>query len=257
MRRLPLLFLLLFLAAAPTVPADLAETPYIERVFSQGERIEYTLSWLGIAGGEAVITVTPGKGRFTIHTLARTLGAIGRLYPVRDEIETVVSSADFSTLRFEKRLNERGREKHVETRFDPRRKVAIREGEEIPYEPPIYDPLSSIYYIRTLDLSPGKKHTMTIIADSEIYEIEAEVLRREEIDVQGSRFRTVVVEPKMRKGGIFRDENNRLLIWYTDDARRIPIRIRSELEFGSITATIRKSRLAEGGEVPSGKQKSQ
>ena len=241
MRRL--LLLVLFFLPSTLLAADVEKASYVERVFSQGERIEYTLSWLGMAGGEAVITVTPGEGRFTIHTLARTLGAIGRLYPVRDEIETVVSSANFSTLRFEKRLNERGREKHVETIFDPKRKVATRKGEEIPYEPPILDPMSSIYFIRTLDLTPGKKHKMTIIADSEIYEIEAEVLSRQVIDVQGSRFRTVLVEPKMRKGGIFRDENNRLLIWYTDDARRVPVRIRSELAFGSITATIRSSRL--------------
>lgn len=241
MRRLFLLFLFLLPSTLPA--ADIETASYIDRVFSQGERIEYTLAWLGVAGGDAVITVTPGEGRFTIHTLARTLGAIGRLYPVRDEIETIVSSANFSTLRFEKRLSERGREKHVETIFDPKRKVATRKGVEIPYEPPILDPMSSIYYLRTLDLTPGKKHMMTIIADSEIYEIEAEVLAREEIEIQGSRFRTVVVEPKMRKGGIFRDENNRLLIWYTDDARRIPVRIRSELAFGSITATIRNSRL--------------
>jgi hypothetical protein len=237
MRRLFLLFVLLL---PSTLPAD---ATYVDRVFSQGERIEYTLTWLGMAGGEAVITVTPGEGRFTIHTLARTLGAIGRLYPVRDEIETVVSSSNFSTLRFEKRLNERGREKHVETLFDPKRKVATRQGEEIPYEPPIFDPMSSIYYLRTLDLTPGKIHRMKIIADSEIYEIEAEVLAREEIEIKGNRFRTVLVEPKMRKGGIFRDENNRLLIWYTDDSRKVPVRIRSELAFGSITATIRSSRL--------------
>jgi hypothetical protein len=252
MRRLiPLFFF--FLLPSSIVAADVEKGSYIERVFSQGERIEYTLTWLGVAGGEAVITVTPGEGRFTIHTLARTLGAIGRLYPVRDEIETVVSSANFSTLRFEKRLNERGREKHVATLFDPKRKVATRLGEEIPYEPPIFDPMSSIYYLRTLDLTPGKKHMMTIIADSEVYEIAAEVLAREEIEIQGSRFRTVLVEPKMRKGGIFRDENNRLLIWYTDDARRVPVRIRSELAFGSITATIRNSRL--GSQAPAGKSK--
>lgn len=249
--------LLTLFLAVPATAADLEATPYIEKVFTQGERIEFTLSWLGIVGGKAVMTVKPEPDRFTIHTLAVSEGAIGRMYPVRDEIESVVSRSDFSTIHFSKRLRERGREKNRETFFDREKKIATYRDREISYEPPVFDPMSSVYYIRTLDLSPGKTHAITLVADAKIYEMEAEVLRRETLDVQGSQFRTVLVEPKMREGGIFRDSNNRLLIWYTDDERRIPIRIRSELEFGSITATIRSARLLNGGGEAAGNRKSQ
>jgi hypothetical protein len=47
----------------------------------------------------------------------------------------------------------------------------------------------------------------------------------------------------MRHGGIFRDENNRLVIWFSDDQRRIPVRIRSYLAVGTITASLQSSEL--------------
>jgi hypothetical protein len=32
----------------------------------------------------------------------------------------------------------------------------------------------------------------------------------------------------------------RLFIWYSDDERRLPLRIRTEVKFGSVTATLNK-----------------
>jgi hypothetical protein len=243
-------------AALPlgAVKVDLNATPYLERVFTDGERIEYSLSWLGVVGGSAVMTVDPRGEVIRIDSIAKSEGAIGRMYPVRDVIRSLITRADFSTIRFEKTLNERGRHKKELTELDPRTGTGKRKGEEFTYTAPILDPLSSIYYIRTLDLTPGKRHTMRLLADGDEYEIEAIVLRRENLKIDGMTFDTWLVEPKMTKGGIFRDESNRLLIWFTADARRVPIRIRSELEFGNITATLRRSRLgpfaadAEGGE---------
>jgi len=63
---------------------------------------------------------------------------------------------------------------------------------------------------------------------------------RETLNTPFGTFKAVSVEPRMKgRGGLFRDDNSRLLIWYTDDARHLPLRIRSELKFGSITATLR------------------
>lgn len=223
--------------------ADLDATPYLDLVFTNGERIEYSLSWLGVVGGTAVMTVDPSKDVIRITSEAKTQGAIARLYPVRDIIRTLITRDNFSTLRYEKTLNERGRSKQELTELDPRSGKGRRKGKEFTYRAPVLDPLSTIYYLRTLDLTPGKRHTMRLLADGKDYEIEAVVHAREKIDVEGQLFDTWLVEPKMTQGGIFRDENNRLLIWFTADARRVPVRIRSELEFGSITATLRRTRL--------------
>ena len=223
--------------------AEAERSSYLSRVFESGEEIVYSLSWLGVVGGTATMTVDPSAKTIRFYSLAESQGFLGKLYPVRDEIESVVDRSSFSTLRFEKELDERGRVKTEVTVVDPKKGIARHEEKEIAFEAPIYDPLSSIYYLRTLDLTPGKVHLLTMIADGKIYELEVDVIRREKLRIDGTVFDTILVEPKMRRGGIFRDENRRLLIWYTADERRVPVRIRSELEFGNITATIRSSRL--------------
>jgi hypothetical protein len=103
----------------------------------------------------------------------------------------------------------------------------------------VFDPLSLIYHIRDLDLTPGNSHRFAVFADGKLYTLQANVTGRQTLETPAGRFNTVIVEPKMQGGGVFRDEDARLTIWYTDDARHIPVRIRSEVKVGTITATLR------------------
>ena len=223
---------------------QLGTTEYLSNVFTRGEVLNFSLSWLRMSGGTARMVLEPrDDGQIRIESVAESNSLFAKLYPVRDEIESIVTREDFSTLRFEKNLNERNRRKSELTVIDPEKRIALRKGKEIPVPNPVMDPLSTIYYLRTLDLTPGKKHTFTVIADGKVYQLQADVLYKETIGTGAGTFRTIVVEPKMRKGGIFRDENNRLVIWYTDDEKRIPARIRSYLSVGTITASLQSSEL--------------
>jgi hypothetical protein len=58
----------------------------------------------------------------------------------------------------------------------------------------------------------------------------------------------VLVEPAMESGGKTRDE--KMSIWYSDDERRIPVRIRSEVKVGAITATLKAVRNGAGPAEP-------
>jgi len=51
------------------------------------------------------------------------------------------------------------------------------------------------------------------------------VLARQTISVPAGRFRTIVVQPVFRSRGLF-GRGGQALIWITDDAERIPVRIR-------------------------------
>jgi len=89
-----------------------------------------------------------------------------------------------------------------------------------------------------------------VYADSKVYTLEANVLRTETIGTPAGTFQTVVVEPKMLAGSIFKDEGT-MTIWFTNDPRHIPVRIRSELKVGSITANLRGISAGVGGTEPS------
>jgi len=179
-----------------------------------------------------------GEDRIRITSVGKSSPGFSRIFKVRDEIETIVSKEDFSTLRYTKRLDEQGDKIEETTTIEDG--VATRKRRKIKkvdVPRPVFDPISVIYHIRTLDLSPGNTHDFTLIADGKVYNVHAVVVRREVLNTPAGRFNTVVIEPRMSASGVVREE--RLWIWYSDDERKLPVRIRTEVSFGAITATLR------------------
>ncbi len=187
------------------------------------------------------MTIAPISGdRLRITSIAKSGTFFSHFFKVRDEIESIVGNDDFSTLQYHKMLQEGSKRKDELTVIDERHKVAIRKGKTVAVPQPVFDPISLMYYVRGLDLTPGKVHNFTIVADGKVYDVAAHVVERQTIGVPAGTFKTILVEPQMESSaGVFKDEQKRLLIWYTDDARHIPVRIRSDLKIGSITVSLR------------------
>ena len=230
--------LLAIVAVATMLDASPAPAP-VEEAFRKGETLDYIVTWMKVTGGTARMTVAPlDDSRLRITSVARTSGSFGRFFRVRDEIETVVDARDFSTLRIRKKLDERGDKLEETTTFEDG--VATRKRthtRRVPVPRPVLDPISVIYHIRTLELAPGKTYEFTLYADLKLYHVNARVVRREQVQTPAGTFNCVLIEPEMASGGIARDE--RLFIWYTDDDRRIPVRIRTEVKFGSVVASLK------------------
>lgn len=225
----------LLLAAA--VAAALFQHP-IEETFVRGETLDFSVSWMKVTGGTARMTIAPlDADRYRITSVVRSGGGIGRLFRIRDEIETIVSRDRFSTLSYTKRLDERGDKMEEKTVVEDGVATRTRKKvKKIPVPYPVLDPFSVIYHVRRLDLTPGNSWEFTLIADGKVYNVHARVMRRETIQTPAGTFKTVMVEPQMISGGVAREE--RLFIWYSDDERRLPVRIRTEVKFGAVTANL-------------------
>ncbi len=213
----------------------------MDAIYNAGETLDYDLSWSRISGGAARMTIGPiYPDRWRITSVAKSGTFFSHFFKVRDEIESVVSTRDFSTIEYHKVLAEGSKRKDELTVIDFKDNIAIRKGKAIPVTRPIFDPLSMWYYLRDLELTPGKVYTFTIIADGKIYTVAANVGKRETLTTPAGTFNTVVVEPKMEaEAGVFKDEQRRLQIWFSDDARHIPVRIQSDVKIGSIVVTLK------------------
>jgi len=237
---------------ATVLAAAMITTTPVEEIYSQGETLDYTVTWMKVTGGTARMTISPtgdDNSRYRITSVAKSSGGFGRLIRIRDEIETIVDRRDFSTLRITKRLDERGDKLNEVTTIEDgvaTRKRHMTRRVNVPR--PILDPISVIYYFRTFELEPGKTYALTLYADLKVYTVHANVLRRETIVTPAGRFDCLVVEPEMISGGKEREE--RLLIWYSDDERHVPVRIRTEVKFGSVTATLRNVSSGAAGTDP-------
>jgi hypothetical protein len=216
----------------------------VEQAFTNGETLDYNIHWMKITAGTARLTVGPlqgEEGAFRVTSVAKSSPGFARIFQVRDEIEAIVARHDFSTLRYTKRLDEDGEKKHEVTTIENGVATRVRKRVTKTRVPrPVLDPISVVQYLRTLDLTPNKRYELTLVADSKLYQVHTKVLRRETVETPAGTFRTVVVEPTMEIGGVARD--GRLFIWYSDDERHIPVKIRTEIKIGAITATLRSVR---------------
>ena len=214
----------------------------LTQVYIDGETLDYDLVWLRITGGSARMTIAPANDiSYRLTSIGKSSKTFARIYTVRDQIETYVSRDTFSTLNYRKKLKEGSNSKDETTVIDPSTHIATRRGDEyIPVPPIVFDPLSLIYYMRGFPLKVGEVQRFTIIADGKLRDVEARTVRTESLDTPAGKFNCLVVEPHMDAAGIFReDAKSQMTIWYTDDWRHIPVRIRSDAKIGAITATLR------------------
>ena len=244
------------LAATAAAPA-----PRIDPVFANGETLDYSLTWLKLSGGAARFTIGLAPGapeRLRITSVARSSSGFARIYRVRDEIVSFVDRVLFTTITYEKHLREGTSKKDDVTTVDRAHGLIVRRrpgkaDKVVHTTEPVFDPISLIYQFRRLDLSPGSHVHFMVTGDGKLYAVDADVVAREDITTPLGTFRTVAVQPQMSAGGLFADEDSKLTIWYSDDVRHLPVRIRSDVKIGSITATIKGVRAGVTGIEPNSK----
>ena len=81
----------------------------LDKHFAAGETLDFTLSWLAISAGSARMTVGPANepGKIWMTSVAESASGFSRIYRVRDELESIVSRDNFSTVYFRKRRGRR------------------------------------------------------------------------------------------------------------------------------------------------------
>ena len=75
--------------------------------------------------------------------------------------------------------------------------------------------------------------------------MEVIVHRKETIEVEAGKFKCIVVEPIIRGEGLFKKKGS-LRIWLTDDEKKIPVQMKSEVFVGDITTELIKIEGVEG-----------
>jgi hypothetical protein len=213
--------------------------------FGVGERLEFEIKYGFISAGTATLgipeTVTErGYECYRIVSLAESNAFFSAFFTVRDVAESYLDTRELVPRRFEKRLREGDFRAHDIVLFDHDKHVAIypKRGDRlVPISVGAQDILSSLYYVRMMDLTVGRSTFIDNHADKKNYALEIKVLRRERVKVPVGRFDCLVVEPVMRGAGLF-SHQGRLTVWLTDDAARIPVLMKSKIMVGSITAVL-------------------
>jgi hypothetical protein len=214
--------------------------------FKVPEKLIYDLTWAGIKAGTASLELKNDGEITRIISTAHSAQWISIFYTVDDRVQSTLSNNPSplgQPLSYRIKLREGRHRRDKEVIFDRSQNKATyinhisNEKKEVDLCEDVFDPLSAFYYLRTLTLIPGKSVYVSIFDSKKVWNVEVKVLRRERVSLPVGTFDTVVVKPLMKSEGIFYRKGE-ILIWLTDDANHIPIRMQTKVAVGHVNATL-------------------
>ena len=235
MRRLSvILFLALLPGSSATIAQDKPDSPPF-----LGETLRFGMTILGVAGGEMTLSAAPselsGRPAYKFEMSVISNDFLSKFFLVRDTIVSWIDPKSFRSLRYEKHSVEGKRVRDELTEFDYEKGVAHYDGAPVPLDEATLDTLSSVYYLRTLNLDGDKPIALQVFS-AKPRTLQVEIQGRESLTVPAGRFQTVRVEPKSAGSGLM---GRNLVLWLTDDARRIPVQLRSKLKVGTLVGKLK------------------
>lgn len=201
--------------------------------FAPGEAAIYQVKLGGVAVGRGamrVLGVETVDGHPTFHTRMEISGGIP-LARVEDRYDSWIDTDGLFSRRFHQNIKEVRYKRERRYDFFPERRSFRRtdngETGELPTDRPL-DDISFLYYARTLPLRVGETYTLNRYFKGDGNPVVLRVLRKETVRVPAGTFETVVVRPIIRTKGLF-GEGGEAEVYFTDDARRIPVLVRSRV----------------------------
>lgn len=241
-----MLLCFLFLSVFLTTWTYAEEKTFISVEPTVVERFEYDLSWLGIKAGTAFFEMV-GESNRVIRSAADSVDWISKFYKVEDRAYSELGD-DGIPHHFETWLQQGKYRSHKETFFENKqiRYIDHQKGKKLQKktEKLYYDVLSGFQHLRTMELVPGDSIFLNIFDSGKMEKVEVKILRRENLDIASKTVKTIVIQPALTTEGLFR-HTGKILIWLTDDARRVPLKIQTKVVVGSVTALMVKERVGD------------
>jgi len=228
------------LAAASPVAAVGGRAPV---PFTVGEQLTYRATFGVIPAGTArmrVDGVETVRGRPAYHVVFTLDGGVP-FFRVHDRYDSWIDVQTLSSLRHVQQISE-GRYKRTTTYEIYPERGTYEQGDST--HPSVSHPLddgSFIYAVRTAGIRVGETRSDDRYFRPDRNPVVLTGLRQESVQVGAGNYFATVVRPTIKANGIF-SEHGEAQVWFSDDARRYPVLLRSKfskftlkLELESVT----------------------
>jgi len=218
-----------------------------QSAFGVGERLVFDVGYGFFTAGEAVMTIPKtdtmfGRPCYQVLFTVNSTPTFSWIYKVEDRYETLLDVTGLFPWKFVQTVREGKYKRDFSAVFDQVNNIAYAEDKHYPIPPYVHDVVSAFYYIRTLDYSAsriGQKSMLENFYKDSTYSLAVKFLGRQRIEVDAGTYDCIILEPLIKEGGLFKSEG-RVLVWLTDDERKIPIKVSTKVIIGSIDAELRE-----------------
>ncbi|HHZ15691.1 MAG TPA: DUF3108 domain-containing protein [Candidatus Cloacimonetes bacterium] len=222
--------------------------------FRDGEKLVFTVKYGIVSAAEATLEAKSssmnGRSAWNLSTDARTYPFFDAFFKVRDRVDSWWDKETLLPIKYTKNLQEgKYRQRRIHT-FDHSnnttnyQKYSFRQGiyksEDMKMLANSQDVLSAFYHVRNQNLKPKQRLRVNITSDGRTMNTEIIVHRREKVKTIFGDINCLVIEPKLISGAVFK-QTGRIIIWITDDAYKIPVKMESAVSFGSFVAELKEA----------------
>jgi hypothetical protein len=213
--------------------------------FDIGEKLVFDINYGFVTAGKAYMEI-PGyefyndRKCYRVECKVNSLPFFSTFYKVEDKYLSLIDIGGIFPWKFEQHIREGGYKRDFTADFDHLNGKVITTKGTYKIKPFVFDIISAFYYTRTLDFSgmkPGNKIYLENFYKDTTHSLEVKFKGRQTIEVDAGEFRCIIVEPIIKEGGLFKTEGT-ILIWLTDDEKKIPVMVKSKILIGSITAEL-------------------
>ena len=217
------------------------------KAFGLGERLIFDLKYGFVKAGVAEMFVPAirkinGRAVYLIRFFVSSTPTFDLFYKVRDNYATYLDTVGLFPWRFEQHIREGKYKRDYAAFFDQAKHIAVTSEGVFKMPPYVNDIVSAFYFFRTLDFS-GKQKGDTIrlqnFYKNKVYPLAVVYLGKTSVEVEAGKFNCILLEPKIIKGGLFKSTGS-ILIWLTDDERKMPVKVETKIIIGSVVAELSK-----------------
>lgn len=212
--------------------------------FPTGEKLEYRGGWQFYASA-ATLKLSAveqrefaGRPAWHFQAQATTLNPLRYIFILDDQFDSYSDTADLGSRQYEAYIREQNKHEDRISRMSHEGEPAGTNGAVVLVPNGTRDPLSALYFLRTVDWARTPVVTMPVFDGKQLYEIRARrALTMERVEVPAGNYSVSRVTVRVYDRG--RELTNvRVAILLANDSARTPVLIEAELPFGAVRAEL-------------------
>ena len=207
------------------------------------EKLIYDINFRRFNAGEAKfetkVDTFANHTVYKITSITKTNKFLDRFYKIRDKINLWVNYEDFSLLKAKKNIHQGNYKKKHSISIDYKRSKAVFNNKEINVNSKVYDPISAIFFYRTLDFSKIQDYSFTSFESGKLKDISIKVYKTEIIKNSLGKFECYVLRPYSKDGKPIFKNKGQMTIWISKN-EKLPIKIEQNTSVGKLTMNLKK-----------------
>ncbi|MBC7900988.1 MAG: DUF3108 domain-containing protein [Saprospiraceae bacterium] len=219
-------------------------------------KINKIIRGIGVADLTFTVGKAPESENYLVKSSARSKGTLLKLFRFSflQEIDSTIGIRDFHILKTVKHDVQKERVRNSEAVFDygEKRVTYVETDPKEPMRPPrtiaskidnrTHDLVSGIYSLRMLPLAVGKKFEIMISDSGLVYNIPVKVTAREKQKSILGNVWCHRVEIDIFGPGRLIEKEGSMIIWMTDDVRRLPVRSQVNAPIGRVEIKLKTAK---------------